>query len=101
VDPGDWIPIIGVGLLALTTFAALAGALSIGRARGLREGSRRRSEEIELQSRLERMEHQLASMSGEIERLGDVQRFSLKVMGERLEAIDAPKSAQGRIITPH
>jgi hypothetical protein len=47
------------------------------------------------------MERQLDVMAGEIERLADVQRFALKVMGERLEAADAPKLAAGRVVTPH
>jgi hypothetical protein len=101
MDVGEWIPIIGVGLLAVTTFAALAGALAIGRARGIREGSRRHGDDYETQARLDRLERQLDGLRGEMERLADVQRFALKMIGERLEAADAPKLAQGRVITPH
>jgi hypothetical protein len=101
LDLDELIPIIGVGLLAVTTFVALVGAVAIGRARGLQDGSRQRQDDAETQARLDRMERQLDVMAGEIERLADVQRFALKVMGERLEAADAPKLAAGRVVTPH
>lgn len=101
-DPGVWIPLLGIALLGLTTVAAIAGAWAVGRARGLQDAAQLRREEDDTRARLERMERNLDAVAEEIERLGEVQRFALKVIAER--TIDAPEPAKlhpGRVITPH
>ena len=101
MDLDELIPVIGVALLVVTTFAALAGMLALGRARGFKEGSRQRGEDLDTHSRMDRLERQVELMSSEIDRLAEVQRFSLKVIGDRLDAAEAPRLSQGNVITPH
>ena len=103
VDPGDWLPLAGVLLLAVTTVAAIAGAYAFGRIRGLRDGVLRREEEMETRERIDRMQRSLESVAEEIERLGEVQRFALKVIADKGTAPpEAPRSLpSGRVITPH
>jgi hypothetical protein len=103
VDPGDWLPLIGVGMLAGTTLISIAGAYALGR-------SRRRElpppqADPELSDRIERVEHLMETMAVEIERLGEGQRFMIKVMSEKPASLSAPDApgprAPGRVITPH
>lgn len=102
IDPGDWIPILGIALLALTTVGSIAGAWAIGRARGFQDAAKVRDAEADTHARIERMERTLDTVAEEIERLGEVQRFALKVIGEKaVSPPDAPKLSQGRVITPH
>lgn len=102
VDPGDWLPLLGVALLAVTTLAAIAGAYAFGRNRGLHDAMRRRDEALESRERLERMERSLEGVAEEIERLGEVQRFALKVIAERAAIQPEPaRLPTGRVITPH
>jgi hypothetical protein len=102
-DPGEWLPILGVALLALTTVASIAGAWAVGRARGLQDAAQLQRDEADTRARIERMERNLDAVAEEIERLGEVQRFALKVIAEK--AIDAtepaPRLQHGRVITPH
>jgi hypothetical protein len=102
VDPGDWLPLAGVGLLVVTTIVSIAGAYAMGRARGLREGLLRRDELAEDRERIQTMQRSVESMAEEIERLGEVQRFALKVIAEKaVAAVEKPLIPPGRVITPH
>jgi hypothetical protein len=103
VDPGDWLPLVGVGLLAITTIASIAGAWAVGRARGMQEATRLRDLERDTHARIERMERHLQSVAEEIERLGEVQRFALKVIGDKVIEASGEQSrvTPGRVITPH
>jgi hypothetical protein len=59
---------------------------------------------MDSRARLERMERSLEAVSEEIERLGEVQRFALKVIADRVSDADAQdpiRLPQGRVITPH
>src|SRR3954468_1226978 len=80
VDPGDWLPLMGVMMLAGTTVMSIAGAYALGR-------SRRREipppKDVAEQERLERLEHLLEVMAVEVERIGEGQRFLVKVMAEK------------------
>ena len=102
VDPNDWLPLLGVGLLIATTGFAIAGAWAVGRARGMRDVTRLRDDELSAQQRLEAMQRTLESVAEEVERLGEVQRFALKVIAEKAALpADTPKLQPGRVITPH
>lgn len=55
-------------------------------------------------ARLERIEHALDAIAIEIERLGEGQRFTTKLLAERErspQAINPPASSPPRVITPH
>ena len=102
MDPGDYLPLIGVGLLCLTTLLAVAGAWALGRARGMQDSARAKSGELDTHARIERMERHLEAVAEEIERLGEVQRFALKVIGDKVvEASEPVRLPHGRVITPH
>lgn len=102
IDPGDYLPLVGVLMLAGTTAVSIAGAWALGRSRGLRDALTLQSKDADTHARIERMERSLEAVSEEIERLGEVQRFALKIIGEKtLTPGDAPQLTQGRVITPH
>ena len=102
MDPGEYIPLIGVGLLCVTTALAIAGAWALGRARGIQDSMRLKGEEADTHARIERMERHLEAVAEEIERLGEVQRFALKVIGEKVvDALEPARLPHGRVITPH
>ena len=103
IDPGDWLPLVGLGMIAACTALGVAGAWAIGRARGVRDAMQLRDEELDTRARIERMERSLQAVAEEIERLGEVQRFALKVISDRVSDTTAPdpRLAQGRVITPH
>ena len=103
VDPGDWLPLAGLSMIAACTALGVAGAWAMGRARGVRDALRMRDEELDTRARLERMERSLQAVAEEIERLGEVQRFALKVISDRVSEATAPEPMlpQGRVITPH
>jgi hypothetical protein len=100
VDPGDWLPLVGVLMLAGTTVISIAGAYALGR-------SRRRDIPVvhadpELTDRVERIERLIEVMAIEVERIGEGQRFVVKVMSDRQvgAGADRPRSPE-RVITPH
>ena len=103
VDPTDWLPLIGVVMLAGTTIISIAGAYALGRSRRRELPIQQRDDD--LADRVERVERLMETMSIEIERLGEGQRFMIKVMSEKpasLPAADAPgPRSPGRVITPH
>lgn len=102
VDPGDWLPLAGVTLLGVTTIGSIVGAWAIGRARGFQDSASLREREMDTHARIERMERHLQAVSEEIERLGEVQRFALKVIGDKVvEASSEQPKIHGRVITPH
>jgi hypothetical protein len=101
VDPGDWLPLVGVGLLGLTTVVSLVGAYALGLSRR-RDRLPKPPVDTAEQERIERMERMLETMAVEIERLGESQRFLVKVLGDRqLPAGAEPPKPQPRVITPH
>jgi hypothetical protein len=104
VDPGDWLPLIGVVMLAGTTVLSIAGAYALGRSR--RRELPSTNADNDLSDRVERVERLMETMAIEIERLGEGQRFMIKVMSDKpaasLPAADAPGlRSPGRVITPH
>jgi hypothetical protein len=102
MGPGEYLPLLGVGLLAVTTLVAIGGAWAMGRVRGLQETARLRDAEADTHARIERMERHLETIAEEIERLGEVQRFALKVIGDKVvDAAEPVRLPHGRVITPH
>jgi hypothetical protein len=103
IHPSDWLPLAGVGLLIGTTVVSIAGAYAMGRARGLREGMLQRDELGEDRDRLQAMQRSVETIAEEVERLGEVQRFALKVIAEKAAAAvgEQPRFPSGRVITPH
>lgn len=102
IDPSDFLPLLAVGLLAVTTLLAVGGAWALGRARGMQDSARLRGEEADTHARIERMERHLETVAEEIERLGEVQRFALKVIGDKVvDATEPARLPHGRVITPH
>ena len=101
VDPGDWLPLFGVGLLSVTTLVSIVAAYALGRARR-REPSHLPTADAAERDRIQRMERMLETMAEEIERLGESQRFLVKVLGDRQlpPGTEAPKPPK-RVITPH
>jgi hypothetical protein len=102
IDPGEWIPLAGIGLLVLTTIVSIGGAYALGRARGLREAMLRRDELTDERDRLQAMQRSVEAIAEEMERLGEVQRFALKVIADKATAVaQQPRFPTGRVITPH
>ncbi|HJQ22068.1 MAG TPA: hypothetical protein VJ867_17120 [Gemmatimonadaceae bacterium] len=103
IDPGDWLPLAGVMLLGGTTIVGIVGAYAYGKMRGQRDGVCEQMQQGDTHARIERMERSLLAVAEEIERLGEVQRFALKVIGDKALASGEkpPALPQGRVITPH
>jgi hypothetical protein len=85
----------------VTTIGSIAGAWAIGRARGMQDAARFRDGEADTHARIERMERTLETVAEEIERLGEVQRFALKIIGDKAVSPEPPRLPHGRVITPH
>jgi len=100
VDPGDYLPLIGVLMLAGTTVISIAGAYALGRSR--RRDLPATRADPELAERMERVERLMEVMAIEVERIGEGQRFVVKVMSDRNLASggDRPRTPE-RVITPH
>lgn len=102
VDPGEWIPVLGILFMAASMAVGIAGAWAMGRARGARDALREQAREGDTHARIERMERSLHAVSEEIERLGEVQRFALKIISDKaLGGSEQPQLPHGRVITPH
>ena len=100
VDPGDWLPLVGVLMLAGTTVVSIAGVYALGRSRR-RDVPPVRDDHEQLE-RLERMEHLIEVMAVEVERIGEGQRFLTKIMADKQlgSGADRPRTPE-RVITPH
>ena len=102
VDPGEWLPLVGIGVMTFSMVVGMLGAWAVGRARGMRDAAKDHQRDADTHERIERMERSLEAVSEEIERLGEVQRFALKLVAERaLPTAEPAKPLHGRVITPH
>ena len=100
MDLGELIPILGLLLVIGCTAMAVVGAYVLGRSRRHEQLVPPRDEEG--RARLERVERVLEAMTTEVERIGEGQRFIVKVMGEvPPRSVAEKKSVMGRVITPH
>jgi len=89
-------------MLAGTTVISIAGAYALGRSR--RRELPQQQRDNDLADRVDRVERLMETMAIEIERLGEGQRFMIKVMSEKPALPNADASGQrspGRVITPH
>ena len=100
MDPGDLIPVMGIAMLAGTTLFSIIGAYALGKSR--RREVREVAPDPELADRVERVERLMESMAVEIERIGESQRFLVKVLSAKQIApsADVPRTPE-RVITPH
>ena len=97
VDPGEWLPWVGVMMLVGTTLVSIAGAYALGRSRRRDVPAPPRADV----DRMERLEHLIEVMAVEVERIGEGQRFLVKVMTDKqLNAPERPRIPE-RVITPH
>ena len=87
-------------MLAGTTVISIAGAYVLGKSRRRDLPSSRTNDE--LAERMERVERLMEVMAIEVERIGEGQRFVVKVMSERNLGTGAerPRTPE-RVITPH
>ena len=87
-------------MLAGTTVISIAGAYALGRSR--RRDLPQTRPDPELAERMERVERLMEVMAIEVERIGEGQRFVVKVMSERnlTSGADRPRTPE-RVITPH
>jgi hypothetical protein len=97
MDPSDLIPVLGIAMLAGTTLMSIIGAYALGKARRRELPAVKRDEE--LADRIDRVERLMETMAVEIERIGESQRFLVKVLGTK-QISDAPRMPE-RVITPH
>jgi hypothetical protein len=99
-DPTDWLPLIGVAMLGGTTIISLAGAYALGRMRGERKSTP--VVDPEARAHVEQLERTVEAMAIEIERIGEGQRFLIKVLGDKqLAAPPQEHRHPPRVITPH
>jgi hypothetical protein len=87
-------------MLAGTTVISIAGAYALGKSRR-RDLPRSRADD-EMTERLERVERLMEVMAIEVERIGEGQRFVVKVMSDRNlgSGAERPRVPE-RVITPH
>jgi len=86
-------------MLAGTTLISIAGAYALGRSR--RRETPVAAPDPELAERMERVERLMEVMAVEVERIGEGQRFLVKVMADKqLASAERPRTPE-RVITPH
>ena len=79
---GVWVPIISVAMIPV-----VAIGLPLARAYARRmESQPARSISSDVAARLERMEHAIDSIAVEVERISEGQRFTTKLLAERIPA---------------
>jgi hypothetical protein len=99
MDPSDLIPVMAIAFLGGTTLVSILGAYALGKSR--RRDVPNVAPDPELAERVERVERLMETMAIEIERIGEGQRFLIKVLGSKqLSSPDAPRTPE-RVITPH
>lgn len=94
---GEFILIISLLMLAGTTTVALTATYLLGKSRRAQLPDRR--VDAGLEQRIDRIERIAETMVVEVERIGDGQRFLMKVMADN--QLVAPQRSPGRSITPH
>lgn len=82
---GVWIPILAIG-----TAPIIAIGLPIARAYARRLEARPQVLPGDVSGRLERMEQAIDSIAIEVERISEGQRFTTKLLSERIEALPVP-----------
>ena len=85
---GEWIPIMAIAIVPIT---AIGWPLARAAAKRMEEGSSQAHIPVEVTARLERMEQAIDSIAVEVERISEGQRFTTKLLAERV----APPAAPG------
>jgi hypothetical protein len=86
-------------MLAGTTVISIIGAYAFGRMRADRKP--KELVDRDARDRVDQLERTMEAMSIEIERIGEGQRFLIKVLGERQLPAPPETRMPGRVITPH
>ena len=86
---GEWIPIMAMAIVPIT---AIGWPLARAYARRMEQGDMQRVP-VEVTSRLERMEQAIDSIAVEVERISEGQRFTTKLLSERVASSSGPGSA--------
>ena len=86
---GEWIPIMAMAIVPIT---AIGWPLARAYARRMEQADMQRVP-VEVTSRLERMEQAIDSIAVEVERISEGQRFTTKLLSERVASSSGPGSA--------
>ena len=85
---GEWIPILAISIVPISV---IGWPLARAAAKRMEEGSAQRHIPVEVTARLERMEQAIDSIAVEVERISEEQRFTTKLLAERV----APPAGPG------
>ena len=94
MDPLAWVLSIASGFVALGYIAKVI-ARTVVQLRELKGASG----DAQLAARLERMESALEAIAIEVERAGELQRFTARL--QQGETVEVPRAALARTLTPH
>ena len=87
---GEWIPIMAMAIVPIT---AIGWPLARAYAKRVEQGDVTRRVPVEVTARLERMEQAIDSIAVEVERISEGQRFTTKLLSERVAPSAGPGSA--------
>jgi hypothetical protein len=87
---GEWIPIMAMAIVPIT---AIGWPLARAYARRVEHGEASPRVPSEVTARLERMEQAIDSIAVEVERISEGQRFTTKLLSERVASSSGPGSA--------
>jgi hypothetical protein len=90
---GVWVPII---LFASAPIVAIGFPIARAFARRIESGGDRPAIPSDVSARLERMEQSIDSIAVEVERISEGQRFTTKLLSDRVSA-DLPASSPGEV----
>lgn len=86
--------IVFAGLWISARERAIRATLDRGHERGQRE-------KLDTDAEMERLMNMVDTIAVEVERISEGQRFTAKVLAERLDAPPVPRKLQEKSITPH
>ena len=84
---GEWIPIMAMAIVPIT---AIGWPLARAVAKRMEQGSPPERIPGEVTARLERMEQAIDSIAVEVERISEGQRFTTKLLAERVSPPSGP-----------
>jgi hypothetical protein len=86
---GEWIPIMAMAIVPIT---AIGWPLARAYAKRVEQGDAAARVPVEVTARLERMEQAIDSIAVEVERISEGQRFTTKLLAERVASSSGPGS---------